>query len=157
MARSPLQTNRQIRVCPNDLKSKVGSRVINKSLKPEVIECKGEVESEDECTVSENKKNISVTEFVSDNEDNISEEELNNRTNESCYIIDECQIIRDEDGVELTDDILAVLKNDCDASDSQVSVIEAHIANNKTCLDTAADAVSSAKKNVNTAISSTEI
>jgi len=146
------------RVCSNDLESKVGSRVINKSFESEVIQCKSEVESEDECTVSENKKSIPVTEFVSDNEDNIPHKEVNNRTNESHVTsIDECQIIRNEDSVQLTDDILVILKNDCDRSDSRVSVIEAHIANNNTCLDTATDAVSSAKENVNTATSSTEI
>jgi len=63
----------------------------------------------------------------------------------------------EDDSVELTDNILVISKNDCDPSDSRASEIEAHIANNKTCLDTAADAVSSAKKNVNTATSSTEI
>jgi len=147
-----------IRICPNDLKSKVGSRAIYKSFEPEVIECKIEVESEDECTVSENKKSIPVTEFVSDNEDNIPHKEVNNRTNESHVTsIDECQIIRNEDSVQLTDDILVILKKDCDPSDSRVSVIEAHIANNKTCHNTATDAVSSAKENVNTATSSTEI
>jgi len=101
------------RMCPGT-ENRVCPKVINKSFEDKVIECKSEVGSEDECTVSENKRNVSIVEFFCENEGNILEDELNNMTKESHVTSiskDECQITRNEGSLGSTDDCHRELDN----------------------------------------------
>jgi len=127
------------RACPRNIEKKVCPKVIENRLEDEVIQCKSEVDSEDECMVSENMRNVSIVEFVSDNEGNISEVELKlntmrNKLDVASISIDECQITRNEDNMESTDDCL-VLNNDIDLPDYHISEVEGHIANKTVCSD----------------------
>jgi len=92
------------RLSPKVIKDKVCPKIINKSRVLELVECKSEIESDDECTVSVNNGTVSipsVVELVSDNEDNVSNDEP--QSGVTSISIDECQITINEDCMGSTD------------------------------------------------------
>jgi len=126
------------KVSSKAIENKVCSKDIQNNLELEVVECKNELESEDECAVSENNADVSIVKLLHGNVSSVCGDKLNSVRSQPHFTsksINESRINKNEDSRSSNDDCI-VLDDDIDLDDVHVSKLDSsRIANKVGCGD----------------------